>query len=506
MTLTDLAHHLGQAVVDQDVFQKSQLPFFGLSHDSRCVKAGDVFVVIPCDQAETHARAAVREGAVALIAQPDFIDGIRDKLDVPIIPVASARLALSQAAALLYPDQPESIVAVTGTNGKSSVVTFVRQIWQHLGFSAASLGTLGLDLPYQLQLKGDVATTKLTTPDALSFHQILNALAASHVTHCAFEASSHGLDQYRLHGVKLKAAAFTNLSQDHFDYHETMDAYFEAKAKLFTDVLPADKVAVINVASPYFPSLKMMLLGRGQAILTYGVDQPADLMAKNIRLMFDKIKCDLTIQGETWRDISLNMVGAFQIENVLCAIGLVLACGGTSASAIMDTLPHLCSAPGRMELVGKTAYGSAIFIDYAHTPDALGRALEALRKHVMKDGRLKVVFGCGGNRDAQKRVQMGEIAHTLADDIYITDDNPRDEDPAFIRAQILVGCPKAHEIGNRRQAIQIAIQEMSPNDVLLIAGKGHEQRQIIGDQVIPFDDRAEAQRILQAILKEGPGE
>jgi len=347
-------------------------------------------------------------------------------------------------------------------------------------------------------MKSDLVSTKLTTPDALSFHQILDTLATSGVTHCVFEASSHGLDQFRLHGVKLTAAAFTNLSQDHLDYHGTMEAYFEAKAKLFMDVLPADKIAVINMASPYFSSLKAMILGRGQTILSYGVNQPADLMAQNMHLSSDQIRCDITIQGKTWSDISLNMVGAFQVENVLCAAGLVLAYG-VPASKIIEALPFLCSARGRMELVGKTSQGGSIFIDYAHTPDALSRALEALRKHVKKDGRLKVVFGCGGNRDAQKRVQMGEIADTLADDIYVTDNNPRDEDPAFIRAQILVGCPKAQEIGNRRQAIRVAMHKMNPNDVLLIAGKGHEQGQIIGDRVVPFDDRTE----VQAILKEG---
>jgi UDP-N-acetylmuramoyl-L-alanyl-D-glutamate--2,6-diaminopimelate ligase len=498
MTLNDLAHHLGQGVNEQDSSYSKQLSLSGISQDSRHVKVGDVFIVIPCDQAYEHVREALRAGAVAIIAEPDFVESMHSKIDVPILSVNSARRALSQAAALFFPGQPENIVAVTGTNGKSSVVTFVRQIWQRLGFSAASLGTLGVDLSHQVNLKDDLISSTLTTPGALSFHRILDTLAASHVTHCVFEASSHGLDQYRLHGVRLTAAGFTNLSQDHLDYHETMDAYFEAKAKLFMDVLPADKTAVINMASPYFLSLKAMVLGRGQTLLTYGVDQPADLIARNLHLDADKIQCDITIQGETWEGISLNMVGAFQVENVLCAMGLVLA-SGASAQEIVGTLPYLTSAPGRMELVGKTSQGSAIFIDYAHTPDALKRALEALRKHVVKDGRLRVIFGCGGNRDAAKRAQMGEIAHKLADDIYITDDNPRDEDPAFIRAQILVACGGAKEIGDRRQAMRTAIHQMRPNDVLLIAGKGHERGQIIGDQVVPFDDRTEA----QAILKEG---
>lgn len=498
MTLNDLALQLEQSVIEKGSSHSKQLSFSGISHDSRLVKAGDVFIVIPCDQAEAHARAALRAGAVAIVAEPDFVESMHPKFEVPFISVTSARRALSQAAVLLYPHQPENLVAVTGTNGKTSVVAFVWQIWQKLGFPAVSLGTLGTNLSRQAQLRGNLPSTQLNTPDALTFHQILDTLAASEVTHCVFEASSHGLDQYRLHGVKLMAAGFTNLSQDHLDYHETMDAYFEAKAKLFMDVLPADKTAVINMASPYFSSLKAMILGRGQTLLTYGVDQPADLMARNIRLFSDKIQCDITIQGETWADISLNMVGAFQVENVLCAIGLALA-SGVSAQEVVGVLPYLCSAPGRMELVGKTPHGSAIFIDYAHTPDALKRALESLRKHVIKDGRLRVVFGCGGNRDAAKRPQMGEIAQSLADDLYVTDDNPRDEDPAFIRAQILVACRDAQEIGDRRQAIRTAIHQMRPHDVLLIAGKGHERGQIIGDHIVPFEDRTEA----QAILKEG---
>lgn len=468
----------------------------GLSHDSRCVKAGDIFVVIPCAQAENHARAAVRAGVVALVAERDFADAMREKLGVPMIVVASARQALSQGAALFYPGQPEINVAVTGTNGKSSVATFVRQLWENLGLAAASLGTLGVEVTSQVQLQGELTPSKLTTPDALAFHQILHILAASHVTHCVFEASSHGLDQYRLDGAKLAAAGFTNLTQDHLDYHGTMEAYFEAKARLFSDLLPSDKTAVINKASPYYRALKAIILGRGQTLLSYVVDQEADLAAKNIRLSADQIHFDLSIQDIIWPGVSLNMVGAFQVENVLCALGLVLA-SGIPASSLVPLIPKLRSAPGRMELVGKTSQGSSIFIDYAHTPDALSRALRALRHHLVEDGQLRVVFGCGGNRDAGKRAQMGEVAHALADCLYVTDDNPRDEDPAFIRAQILVSCPGAREIADRRQAMRQAIQDMGPHDVLLIAGKGHERGQIIGDTILPFDDRAEVDLFLK---------
>lgn len=494
MTLNELAKHLGHDKNGQSFL--NQTPFSGLSQDTRHVKPGDIFVVIPCDQAEVHARAAVKAGAVALVVETELAEIIRGKVDVPVLTVSSARRALSQAAALLYPHQPEVMVAVTGTNGKSSVVSFVRQIWQQLGFKAASFGTLGVEVSSQATLPQFTAVPKLTTPGALAFHHMLNTLADSGITNCVFEASSHGLDQYRLHDIRLTAAGFTNLSQDHLDYHESMEGYFDAKSKLFTEVLPPDKTAVINMASPYFPSLKAMILGRGQKLLAYGVDQSADLKAENIRLNADEIICDLTIQGQTWRQIPLKMVGAFQVENVLCAIGLVLA-SGAKAQDVVDALPYLRSAPGRMELVGKTSQDGMIFVDYAHTPDALKRALESLREHVTPRARLRVVFGCGGNRDAGKRVHMGQIATMLADDVYITDDNPRDEDPAFIRAQILVACPKALEVGDRRKAIQRAIGEMDSKDILLIAGKGHEQGQIVGDRIMPFDDRTEVQEILK---------
>lgn len=495
MTLSELAQHLGQ----DDVLEKFPCrPFSGLSQDSRLVKSGDIFVVIPSDQAEVNARQALLAGAVALVAEPSFVESMRDSLDgVIVFTVGSTRRSLSQIAALLYPGQPETMVAVTGTNGKSSVVTAVRQIWQALGYAAASMGTLGVDLSYQVKLNKDLPSFKLTTPDALTFHQTLNALSTSGVTHCAFEASSHGLDQYRLHGAKLKAAGFTNLTQDHLDYHKTMAIYFEAKARLFTEVLPEKHVAVMNVASSFFPSLKAFVLGRGQQVLSYGVEQEADLVAHNIHLESDQMRFDLTFQKETWSNISVNMVGSFQIENILCAMGLVYA-GGVSIDSIVKTLPSLCSAPGRMELVGKTRQGGSIFIDYAHTPDALNRSLAALRMHLTGKGRLKVVFGCGGNRDADKRVQMGQVAQELADDVYVTDDNPRYEDPAFIRAQILGGCPKAQEIGDRNEAIRTAIHHMETEDILLIAGKGHERGQIIKDRIIPFDDRI----VAQAVLKE----
>ena len=474
----------------------------GIVGDSRAVEPGNIFIVVPCAQAQDHALMAANAGAGALIVEPDMAALLHGKTDIPLISVTSARRALSQAAAMAYPRQPAYNVAVTGTNGKSSVVHFTRQIWQHLGHAAASIGTLGVELTPNARPENKVAFSELTTPDAFTFHQILDTLAASHINHCAFEASSHGLDQYRCHEVRLAAAGFTNLTQDHLDYHGTMDAYFDAKARLFWEVLPAGKAAVLNAGSSYFNALQAICAGRGQQIISYGVEVEAGLQALNLRLSSGQVLFDLKMGAEMWKDIPVHLVGTFQVENVLCAIGLALACG-VSAAEIVKILPELRSAPGRMELVGKTSAGNPVFIDYAHTPDALSRALRSLRSHVTKAGRLIVVFGCGGNRDAGKRAQMGEAAQTLADYAYVTDDNPRDEDPAFIRAQVMVGCRGGHEIAGRGQAIKTAITSLNPDDVLLIAGRGDERVQVIGNRTLAFEDRVEVLKYLQADLMAG---
>lgn len=454
--------------------------------DSRLIKEGDLFVAIPCDSIENNIGQAVRLGASTIILEHDLVDRVREQFpSIQLVPVKSSRLALAKLASFLYGKQPSEMMAVTGTNGKSSVVNFVRQIWEYCGHPSVSLGTLGIQT--SVVLPNDLTRSPLTTPDPLSLHRILNGISASGVDHCIFEASSHGLDQYRLHGVRLRAAGFTNLTQDHLDYHGTMEEYFAAKSKLFTEVLAEDGVAVVNADSPYFESLKKMVIGRGQKLLSYKVNGDADLCAHNIRLTETTILFDLQIQGERWSDVSLTMVGSFQVENILCAIGLALA-SGESVDRIVESLSYLKSAVGRMEFVGQTAAGGSIFIDYAHTPDALARALQALRLHVPDQGRLSVVFGCGGNRDAGKRSQMGKLAADLADTVVVTDDNPRNEDPAFIRAQILVGCPKAQEISGRKQAIEEGIKALGAKDVLLIAGKGHEQGQLINGKIQPFDD------------------
>lgn len=466
----------------------------GLSCDTRRLEAGDVFVAVPCDEAYEHCKKAIKLGASALVCEQALATrlqqdvGVQSK-NITIVPVHNPRLMMSHLASQLYPGQPDVNVAVTGTNGKSSVVAFVRQIWEQLGKPGVSLGTLGAAPTSCAQLPADLHTVKLTTPDAISMHQILDQLAGSGISHCAFEASSHGLDQYRLHHVTLRAAGFTNLTQDHLDYHETIEAYFAAKSRLFTEVLPPEATAVINVGSPYFPALKLLLKGRDHEIISYGVDCDATLKASRVRLGAAEIHFDLSYQELIWPDVTVHVVGNFQIENILCAIGLVMATG-VSLESIIPTLGYLKSAPGRMQLVAETENGASVFVDYAHTPDALMRALSALRPHVHHQGRLNVLFGCGGNRDVAKRPIMGGVAAEYADHIYVTDDNPRYENPAYIRAQIMTNCSGSVEIPNRRDAISRAISDLCPHDILLIAGKGHEQGQIIADEIIPFDDAA----------------
>jgi UDP-N-acetylmuramoyl-L-alanyl-D-glutamate--2,6-diaminopimelate ligase len=361
---------------------------------------------------------------------------------------------------------------------------------------------LGLDVPDGFRWTVQPIVSKLNTPDALTFHHNLQALSDSGISHCAFEASSHGLDQYRCHGARLKAAAFTNLTQDHLDYHPSMDSYFEAKARLFTEVLPSSGVAVLNAASPYEPSLRSMITGRGQQILRYGIDQShADLQASISKIQGQQMRVDFTLLGQVWKDVPLNVVGEFQIENILCAMGMGLATG-LVPEQLIAAASQLVSARGRMEWIADTPRGGSVYVDYAHSPDALERALKALRHHVGKKSKLHLVFGCGGNRDAGKRSEMGTIAAQLADAVIVTDDNPRDEDPAFIRAQARVGCPHSKEMADRREAIHAGISQLKKGDILLVAGKGHEQGQIIGDRVIPFDDRSEILSTLNIREKE----
>ncbi|WP_084675892.1 UDP-N-acetylmuramoyl-L-alanyl-D-glutamate--2,6-diaminopimelate ligase [Candidatus Odyssella acanthamoebae] len=465
--------------------------------DSRQVTAGDLFIAITCDTVIDNIRAAIKNKAAAIVLEASVHDKVRQHFPTTIfIVVANAREALSVAAAHLYPTQPNNIFAVTGTNGKSSVITFIRQILGELGQTTASFGTVGLELTAQPEIASLINVPKLTTPDAMSLHRMLHQLASRGIHNFAFEASSHGLDQYRLHQVRVGSAGFTNLTQDHLDYHDSMEAYFDAKIKLFTEVLADGRAATINVGCPYGKSLALMLRQKNKRVITYAVGAPADLVASKIHLESGRIKFNLVFDSKDYGQQEIAMAGIFQVENILCAIGMIMGMG-YSLTDILKAVPRIKSAPGRMELVGHRSNGAAVYVDYAHTPDALMRALQALRFHVKEGHRLHVVFGCGGNRDALKRSLMGKIADDFADVIIVTDDNPRHEDPSFIRAQVLANCPRGKDIGDRKQAIEQAIANLNTGDILLIAGKGHETGQLIKDEVIPFDDGQVAAKVLQ---------
>ena len=468
----------------------------GITADSRQVKPGYLFAALRGTQRDGRAYAAeaAAKGAAAILT--DDANGLPLDPDmrrrVAIITDANPQRRLALLAARFYGRQPNTIAAVTGTNGKTSVAHFTREIWAQLGHKAASLGTLGLVSP-----EGRRAGA-LTTPDPVALHRDLAALAAEGVEHAAIEASSHGLAQYRLDGVAVTAAAFTNLTRDHLDYHGDMESYRAAKQRLFRDLLQPDGGAVLNADSPEFGALAALCQKRRHRVIAYGCAAAAELRLLDRAPTRDGQRLRVALFGKG-REIALPLVGAFQAMNVLASLGLVIA-SGTPNDAALATLSGLTGVPGRMQKVGETAAGAPIFVDYAHTPDALATVLEALRPHT--EGRLAVVFGAGGDRDRGKRPQMGQIASELADLVYVTDDNPRSEKPEEIRRAILAASPHAIEIGDRREAIAAAIAELCSGDVLVIAGKGHESGQIIGNTVLPFDD---AQVARQAIAAAGGG-
>jgi UDP-N-acetylmuramoyl-L-alanyl-D-glutamate--2,6-diaminopimelate ligase len=380
------------------------------------------------------------------------------------------------------------VVAVTGTSGKTSVATFTRQIWQALGHRAANLGTMGV-------LGDFTAPLAHTTPEPITLHRVLRDMAEAGVTHAAMEASSHGLDQGRLDGVRLKAAAFTNFSQDHLDYHASFDEYFAAKAGLFSRVLPEEGTAVINIDDPRGREVLTIARSRGQRIMTVGHDPAADLRIAAQR--FDATGQDLRFtQGGRPHLVRLALIGGFQAENVLAAAGLAMA-AGDAPEAVIAALPGLTTVRGRMELAAKRDNGATVFVDYSHKPGALASALQSLRPHVL--GRIVVVFGAGGDRDRLKRPLMGEVAAKHADVVFVTDDNPRSEDPAAIRAEVMAGCPEATEVGDRAEAILRGVDALGPGDALLIAGKGHETGQIVGNDIYPFDDAEQASVAVAAL-------
>ena len=456
------------------------------------MKDGHLFAALPGTRVHggEFIQYALRMGASAILTDPEGARIAATELaasTAALIVTDDPRQTLAYSAALWFDAQPATVVAVTGTNGKTSVATFVRQIWSALGRNAVNIGTTGVEGAWTAPLKH-------TTPEPITLHRTLAAAAANGVTHAAMEASSHGLAQRRLDGVHLTAAAFSNFTQDHLDYHASFDEYFSAKAGLFRRVLPEDGTAVINLDDPRGSEMRAIAAARGQRIITTGHGL-GDLSLLNQR--FDATGQDLRFawDGETYQT-RLELIGGFQAENVLLACGLVIASGETPEE-VFRTLPQLTTVRGRMQLAATRANGAAVFVDFAHTPDAVATALKALRPHVM--GRLIAIVGAGGDRDAGKRPLMGQAAAENADIVFVTDDNPRSEDPASIRAAVLAGVPGATEVGDRAEAILRGVDALGPGDALLIAGKGHETGQIVGDDILPFDDTEQASVAVAAL-------
>ncbi|WP_298883046.1 UDP-N-acetylmuramoyl-L-alanyl-D-glutamate--2,6-diaminopimelate ligase [uncultured Bradyrhizobium sp.] len=477
MKLRDL---LGQDVLGNDAATEpsvAALEVSGIALDSRVVKPGDLFFALAGSKTDgaRFIDAAIAAGAMAVVG-----DHAPDGCKVPFIAVSNPRRALALAAARFFPAQPATIAAVTGTSGKTSVAAFTRQIWERLGHASASIGTIGLVSPKR------TVYGSLTTPDPIALHRQLDEIAREGVTHLAFEASSHGLDQYRLDGVRVAAAGFTNLTRDHMDYHPTVAHYLAAKLRLFRELVPPGGAAVIS--ADHDCSAEVLDAAKARGLRVMAVGRNGDGAGEGIRLVDAVVegfsqKLELEHRGKNYA-VRLPLVGEFQIENALVSAGLAIGTGSNAAN-VFASLEHLEGAKGRLERVGERN-GAPVFVDYAHKPDALAKALQALRPYAKR--RLIVVFGAGGDRDAGKRPIMGQIAAAHADRVIITDDNPRSEKPEAIRAAILATAKGAREIGDRAAAIRAAIEELEDGDALLVAGKGHETGQIVGSEVLPFSD------------------
>jgi UDP-N-acetylmuramoyl-L-alanyl-D-glutamate--2,6-diaminopimelate ligase len=446
----------------------------GVTADSRKVKPGWLFAALPGVSADGRdfVPAALAAGAAAVIAEAPV------KAAVPVVQVHDARRAYALAAAAFWGAQPQTCVAVTGTNGKTSVATFCAQIFERLGHASASMGTLGVRAGAE-----QIMPPGLTTPDAGDVARLLVDLAGRGVTHLALEASSHGVDQRRLDGVKLTAAGFLNLTQEHLDYHGTMEAYRAAKLRLFEALAPRGAVAVLNADSDAYPAFAATAVINGLTVFSVGA-MGEGLTLTHRSLTTDGQRLRIGAEGRNF-DVRLPLAGGFQASNALVAAGLCIA-AGDETDAVLAALEHIEGARGRMQRIGAGKKGGEAYVDYAHTPDGLEKVLLALRPHAT--GRLIVVFGAGGDRDKGKRPRMGAIAASLADVAIVTDDNPRSEDPAAIRAEIRAGAAGLREIGDRREAIRAAAALLKHGDVLVVAGKGHEQTQTVGAIIHPFDD------------------
>jgi UDP-N-acetylmuramoyl-L-alanyl-D-glutamate--2,6-diaminopimelate ligase len=467
--------------VGKNAMQASQ-DFTGLASDSREVKPGYLFAALPGTKANgaEFVKDAVARGAVAVLGRPDVAPAVQ-ALGVRFIADENPRLGLARQAARFFGAQPKTVAAVTGTKGKSSIVAFVREIWTALGKPAASLGTVGVVTP-----AGEIAL-KHTTPDPIEVHRLLAQLKRDGIDHLALEASSHGLDQFRLDGVEIAACGFTNITRDHMDYHADFEHYLRAKLRLFSEVVRDGGIAVVNADATHADRFIAAAKTRGLNVMTVGEQGDAiKLLSRAGRIDGQTLKLRYANRDYT---VSLPLAGSFQASNALVAAGLVIGLGDDPAK-VFAALEHIKGAPGRLEKVATAVSGALIYVDYAHTPDSLDQVLKAVRPHV--GGRLHVIFGCGGDRDKGKRPLMGKAAVENADVVIVTDDNPRTEDAATIRREALAGAPGAREVGDRAQAIREGIAALKPGDILIIAGKGHEPYQIIGTEMLHFSDREEA--------------
>lgn len=466
----------------------------GLTQDSRQVKEGYLFAAFPGAKLDgrDYIEDAIRYGATAILApEGTVLPDLFSESEVTLLTDENPRALFAKMAAEFYGLQPEYSVAITGTNGKTSCAHFIKQLWDAQNIQAASIGTLGARGPHGEE--GLVRSGSMTTPDPVSLHAELADMSAAGVTHLAMEASSHGLDQYRLDGVQVKVAAFTNLSRDHLDYHEDMERYFAAKARLFSDILIEGGTAVLNADIPEYDALLKIVQDRNLQVLSYGL-KGEDLKLISVEPHPHGQSIQIEVFGEAY-DLELHLVGEFQVMNVLCSLGLVLAENRDQAKTYIESLAGLQGAPGRLELVSGHPKNAAVYIDYAHTPDALETILKSLRPHTQ--GKLICVFGCGGDRDSGKRPIMGRIATEHADHVIVTDDNPRSEKPELIRADILKEALGAEEIGDRIDAIKAGVEMAGEGDVLVIAGKGHEQGQVFVNHTDEFDDFKEAQKAIE---------
>ncbi len=448
----------------------------GISADSRQVEPGFLFAAMAGVNVDgsQFIKAAIEKGAAAVLVdqQADLSD-----IGLPIIKTEDPRLALAMIAARFYPKQPNTIAAITGTAGKTSVATFLRQIWEYAGDEAAMIGTTGVFT----RKRNDYGS--LTTPDPVRLHELLDELVGDGITHCSMEASSHGLDQRRLDGVRLSVAGFTNLGRDHLDYHPTVEDYLAAKMRLFSGLMKEGQPAVIYADDEYSEPAIEAATNAGLDIRTVGRNGQYLALKRVEQHRYTQV-AEVKFEGTIHR-LTLPMAGEFQLANGLVAAGMAIATG-TPVAVALAALETLKGAPGRLELVGQASNGAPAYVDYAHKPEALENVLDALRPYTT--GKLVLVFGCGGDRDKGKRPIMGEIANRLADLVIVTDDNPRTEDAGQIRSEILKAVPNAMEIGDRAEAIQRAVHMLEEGDTLVVAGKGHEEGQIVGDQVLPFSD------------------